>query len=171
MPVVFISTAVAKIRRLSFSRFWRACLISLHHTGTMCLTLQRFVSGSAFLIRCCCYAPCETPESVSDRVLWCLRLHYYTGCSRLTCLSSGSDHWNAAGRGGSEIHSCAGARTPMGQCKLASPFWKSPLCMNVLLRRNTRRVTAGLSHWHSGLSFQTLDYIHLLFLSMCSGHC
>lgn len=35
----------------------------------------------------------------------------------ISCLSSGSDHWDAAGTGGSEIHSHAGARSPMGQCK------------------------------------------------------
>ncbi len=115
---VFVSTAVVKIRRLSFNRFWRACLISLHHTGIMCLTLPRFVSGSALLI-CHCYAPCETPESVSDLLLWCLRLHYYTGNSWLTCLSLGSDHWDATGRGGSEIHSCAGAWSHLGQCKFS----------------------------------------------------
>lgn len=77
-----MSTAAVKIRRLSLNRFCRVCLIFLHHTGTMCLTLPRFVSGSAPLI-CNCYALCETPESVSD-LLFCvstLRLCYYTAAN------------------------------------------------------------------------------------------
>lgn len=81
----------------------------------MCLTQPRFVSGSLFI--CCLYAPRETPESASDLLLWRLRLQYFTGYSWLICFSLGSDHRDAAGRGGSEIHSCTGARPSLGQCK------------------------------------------------------
>lgn len=136
---VLTPTAVVKIRRLFLNRFWGACLIFLPHIGTMCLTLPRFVSGSALLISHC-YAPCETPESVSDLLLWCLRLHYYAGYSQLTChVPLGSDHWDAAGRGGSEIHSCAGARSPMGQCKFS--ILKSALSPELpVYIQNTERI-------------------------------
>lgn len=113
----FSCTAVVKIRRLFFSRFCRACLISLHLTGTMCLKPPRFVSGSALLRFC--YAPCETAESF----ICCSDLSSYTTLAVFTtcCVSPGSNHWNAKGGGGSEIHSCAGARSSMGQCKFSLP--------------------------------------------------
>ena len=82
----------------------------------MCLTQPRFVSESSLFI-CCLYAPRETLESVSDLLLWCLRLQYFTGYSWLICFSLGSDHRDAADRGGSEVHSCTGARSSLGQCK------------------------------------------------------
>lgn len=107
-----------KIRRLSLNSFWGASLSSLHHTGTMCLRLPRFVSGSALLI-CHRYAPCETQESVRDVLLWCLMLVVSIQYNNVTCLYLVSDHWDAAGRGGSEIHCCTGARSRLGQCKFS----------------------------------------------------
>lgn len=55
-------------------------------------------------------------------------------CSQLTRhVSVGFDHRDAAGGGGREIHSCAGARSPLGQCEfsvLKSALWpESPVCV------------------------------------------
>lgn len=62
---------------------------------------------------------CETSESVSDLLLWCLVLRHLVLMTQLTCLPLGSDHWDAAGGGGSEIHCCTDARSPLGQCKFS----------------------------------------------------
>lgn len=57
-------------RKLSSSRFCRACLISPNLTGTMCLTAPRLVLESPFH-----YSPCDY---ISGSCLWCLGKHDYS---------------------------------------------------------------------------------------------
>lgn len=145
MPVSPIFAAVVTTRRPSLSRSWRASLTSPPHTGTTSPTRPRFVScvfsvsstDKSFIWEMYINVDCWIFNGVHRVLNWIaglLNLVLTSHFNRFLFQSdhpstanpifpSGSDHSDAAGRSGAEIHSYAGAGPPVGQRKHLLPLW------------------------------------------------